>query len=314
MALLETASTALPILVLIVLGAVLRSAGVVTSAGIDQVKLLIVRVALPAVLFSSFLSIEISVAYLGLFVLVPAICFLLLGLGYLFRRTPLGRRYAPYLMTGFEFGMLGITLFGTAFGMERVGVIGVIGVAHELFIWFFYVTLMDAERGASHGLAATARSFVRSPVIVAIVVGIALNLLGVGPWFQSALVPRSFLRAMELLGGIIIPLILIVVGFGLRIDRTALRAALPTVAVRAALIGVLAALVAPWIVRVLSLAPIFEYALVTFLVLPPPFIVPLYMATDDATEVAYVNTVLSLYTVVSVAAFLLYLALASPVG
>jgi len=59
----------------------------------------------------------------------------------------------------------------------------------------------------------------------------------------------------------------------------------------------------------LGLPPIFEAALFTLLVLPPPFIIPLYIPAERRADLAYTNNVLSLYTVVSVAAFVGYVAL-----
>ena len=53
----------------------------------------------------------------------------------------------------------------------------------------------------------------------------------------------------------------------------------------------------------------FEIALFTLFILPPPFIVPLYMRQDLPDEKRYVNNVLMLYTVVSLAIFSIYFVL-----
>jgi hypothetical protein len=60
---------------------------------------------------------------------------------------------------------------------------------------------------------------------------------------------------------------------------------------------------------VLGLEPAFEAALFTLLILPPPFIIPLYMKPGIPEERRFVNNVLTLYTVVSVAVFAVYFAL-----
>ncbi len=304
----STTSITLPILLLIALGAFLRIRGTVTEAGVDQFKRVIVRVALPAVLFSSFLTVEFDASYLGLMVYVPLLCFALLGAGVLFGRTRSAREYSPYLMTGFEFGMLGITLFATAFGMDNVGVIGIVGLSHEFFIWFVYVSFLEAKRGDRRSFAGTVRSFASSPVIIAIVSGTLLNVLGAGPWFKAALVPAALLKTMEYLSGLIAPTILIVVGYGMRIDLRGIGEALPTVLVRAALIAVVAFVLNPLVVGVLGLPTIFLAALTTFVILPPPYIVPLFVPAGREEQMAFSNNVLSIYTVLSIAAFLVYVA------
>ena len=49
-----------------------------------------------------------------------------------------------------------------------------------------------------------------------------------------------------------------------------------------------------------------QAALFTLLILPPPFIIPLYMKPDMPDERRYVNNVLSLYTIVSIVVFVAY--------
>ncbi|MFW6232042.1 MAG: hypothetical protein ACOC37_03205 [Spirochaetota bacterium] len=44
-------------------------------------------------------------------------------------------------------------------------------------------------------------------------------------------------------------------------------------------------------------------------ILPPPYIVPLFMPAERATERVYVNNVLSVYTAVSLVIFIVYFAL-----
>ena len=59
----------------------------------------------------------------------------------------------------------------------------------------------------------------------------------------------------------------------------------------------------------LGLDPAFEAAIFTFLVLPPPYIVPLFMRKDQVDDRVYANNVLSVYTVISLAIFIVYFAL-----
>jgi hypothetical protein len=56
----------------------------------------------------------------------------------------------------------------------------------------------------------------------------------------------------------------------------------------------------------LQLEQSFEVALFTLLILPPPFIIPLYMRPELDKEKKYVNNVLTLYTVVSIVIYTMY--------
>lgn len=305
-----TIATSAPILLLIALGVVLRRIRLISESGLDQIKGLIVNVALPAAFFVAFLTMEFDTNYLGLFLFIPLILFGLLFLGYALERLPFGRRPTPFLMTGMELGMLGIGLFGTAYGMSEVWAISVVALPHELFVWFVLVTLMKNRYGGPTSFGRTLASFARSPIIISILSGTALNLLGATDWMTTALVPRSLIATLEMLSNIIGPLILIVVGYGTRISRNAFRAAGPVVLVRGGLIILIAAVITPVVARqLLGLPRILEHAIFTFLILPPPYIVPLYIPSDQEEDLVYSNNVLSSYTILSVVAFLIYFTL-----
>lgn len=305
--LVATLSISLPIILLILLGRVLRRVRVIGEAGIADIKSLIVNAALPSVLFVAFLTIDFESRYLGLFIFMPIVLFGLLALGYLLGRLPGWRAPAPFLMTGFEFGMLGISLFGTAYGMDQVGVISVVGLPHELFIWFVFVTLIRVRYGQAGSVGETLRSFAGSPIIIAIVAGTALNIMGATNWLLETPGTAAVISGLELLGGIIAPLILIVIGYGTRLNPRGVLEAAPLVLVRMAVVITLGLTVVPAVVEgMLGLPVLFTHAVVTFLVLPPPFIVPLYVPQDRHEDQAYSNNVLSLATVASIAAFLIY--------
>jgi predicted permease len=305
----HTITTSVPIVLLIAVGALVRRAGIVSQQGIEEIKALLVNVALPSVLFVAFLTIEFEGRYIGIFVFMPVVLFLLLGLGYACALLPGAPRPVPYLMTGFEFGMLGISLFGTAYGMNQVGVISVVGLTHELFIWFVFVTLLRAAYGMGGTMGETVKSFLTSPVIVAILVGTALNLAGLGGWFTTAVAPAALIGALEMLGSIVGPLILLVIGYGMRLTVRGVTQASPLVLLRLAVVAAIGIGVAPWVVEdLLQLPPIFTHAVFTFLILPPPFIVPLYIPADRSDDLAYSNNVLSVYTLFSIVVFLLYFA------
>jgi len=59
--------------------------------------------------------------------------------------------------------------------------------------------------------------------------------------------------------------------------------------------------------NLLHLDKYFEAALFTLLILPPPFIVPLYARSDlGGEEKQYINNVLTIHTIISVAIFIIY--------
>ena len=300
----------LPILLILVLGFVIRKTQLLSESTVDQLRGLVVSVALPAVLFVAFLEMDIEPEYTGLFVVIALICFAFLGYGFLFKRLSRSdHEYLPYVMTGFEFGMVGITLFGSAYGIANIGFIAIVDLSHELFIWFVLATLLAAKRDGKASAASILRGFATSPLIIAIVAALVLNLSGAGSWFTSMPVGGALMQTFDFLGGLLIPLILILIGYGMRLSGAAIRESLGVVLARLVVLIPGALLINAFVIRRwLGLDPAFEAAVFTFMILPPPYVVPLFIPTEKAGERTYVNNVLSVYTAVSLVAFLVYFA------
>jgi predicted permease len=301
----------LPIILIIALGNLIRTRSFLSADTVDELRGLVVNFALPPVLFAAFLDMHLETAFVGLFVTMASICVALLGLGYLLHRILHNRHeYLPFLITGFEFGMVGITLFGSAYGLANIGYIAIVDLGHELFIWFVLATLLAARRDGVSSLARTLRGFATSPLIIAILAALTLNLLGVRDWFHETAAGAVVLETFHYLGNLLIPLILILIGYGMGLSWQGIREAAGVVFGRLALLIPLALLVNLLVVRrLLGLGPAFEKAVFTFFILPPPYIIMLFIRREKAEERVYVNNVLSVYTAVALVIFIVYFAL-----
>lgn len=298
----------LPIVLLILLGSWLRRREFLSAGTIDDLRKLVVNLALPSVLFVTFLQIELKLTYLVVFGLIFALCVALLGLGFLLKgRFAPQREYFPFLMTGFEYGMLGVSLFGGAYGLEKLGTIAVLALGHEIFIWFVFLAFLLTKRDGIQDSRQLFGTFFKSPVILAILAGIFFNLLGAQELLRQAPVAGALMTVLQFLGSLVVPLILLIVGYSIHFDRQGVRAALPTVLLRLSVLVPLALGMNFFVIRGwLGLEPIFEAALFTLLVLPPPFIIPLYMRPELLEEKHYVNNVLALYTIFSIGIYIVY--------
>ncbi|WP_119067248.1 AEC family transporter [Aggregatilinea lenta] len=304
----EIVNRVLPILFLIGLGAWIRWRQFLPECTIDDLRKIAANLALPSVLFLSFLNTDLQTKYIAIFITMILLCAAMLASSRAAqRRWSLPHLYFPFLMTGFEYGMIGVALFGSAYGLDRIGPLAVMDLGHELFIWFVFLTYMLSIRDGAQRPAQLARTFFSSPVVVGILAGIVLNLLGAQSFLYDRPVIGASMRMLEFLGDLLIPLILIIVGYGIRLDRAGLRDAALVIVVRLSILIPLALILSRLLIRdLLDLDASFEAALFTMLILPPPFIIPLYMRTDLPDERRYVNNVLTLYTLASVAVFAVY--------
>jgi predicted permease len=301
----------LPILLLIALGHWTRRSDFLTESAVENLRKLVVTLALPSVLFISFLEMKLQTKYLLVFALIFALNVALFALGRVLKaRLRVEYLYFPFLMTGFEYGMLGVSLFGSAYGLDKIGYIAVIDLGHELFIWFVFLAFLLMLRDGHQDPRQLLRAFLTSPVIIGILAGIALNVIGAREFVNERPIVGGVMATLRFLGNLTIPLILIIVGYGIRLDRTGIREAAPVIGIRLAILVPLALLLNWLVLRgLLDLEAPFEAGLFTLLVLPPPFIIPLYMKAGLPDERRYVNNALTLYTVASIVLFTVYFVL-----
>jgi malate permease and related proteins len=301
----------LPILLLLLLGYSLRRINFLSEAVMDGLKKIVVNIALPAVLFLSFLQVEMEPSFFVVFVAVFLLCLFLYGVGRLLKPVVAPQHdYFPNLMTGFEYGMLGISLFGSAHGLQSLPFIAVIGLGHEIFIWFVFLPLLLAKRDGIQQFSDLLKSFIKSPVIIAIFAGLAGSIFGLEDALYAGPVTGGIMATLAFLSNLTIPLILMVVGYGIKLDRAGMGESSRVVIIRLAILIPLAMLINTLLIKgLLGLGQPYASALFVLLILPPPFIIPLFMRKDVIEEKHYVNNTLALYSLVSITIFAVYFAL-----
>jgi predicted permease len=197
--------------------------------------------------------------------------------------------------------------FGSAYGLENIGYIAIVDLGHEIFIWFVFLALLLMKRDGLQQPTDLVRAFFKSPVIIGILAGLILNVAGAQEALFQLPLTGALMATLQFLGQLTIPLILLIVGYGIKLDRHGIKEALAVPMIRLSILIPLALVLSVFLIRDwLHLEKPLEVALFTLLILPPPFIVPLYMQPDKLEERKYINNVLTLYTVISIAIFTVY--------
>jgi predicted permease len=307
-AIIDAVSRVLPVLLLFGLGAVLRRRGFFAESTVADLRRFVLAVTLPSALFLTFLRVSLDVRYLPIVVLVFAACVLMLLAGPgLARLVGVRSPYAGPLMTGFEAGMLGYAIYGGVFGPDALYRFGIVDLGQVLFVFFVLATVLTRRAtGVMPGVRDTVVAFIRTPVIVAILAGVVGNLVGLGAILDSTTLTSALLATLALLGACTTPLIAVVIGYSTRLGRGALSRPARTVAIRLTAWVTLAVGFTVIVVQgLLGLDALFAAAVMTMAILPPPFVIPLYMGSrpEDDAERDYVADTLSLATVVTLIAF-----------
>lgn len=295
----ELISRLLPILLLLVIGFISKQVKLFSDSFIEELKGLIIKIALPAVLFDAFSTMKLQVSYILLFALIFVYCCFLwvlgIGLNKYFPKV-FSRFYTKGYMTGFEFGMIGVGLFGAIWGMDKLPIIMLVGFGHELFIWFFYVLFISKSKEKSLSIFESFKQFLKMPTIIAIVLGVVVNLTGIRPHMNENVFGLSLLAVIAFLKPLTSPLILIVIGYTMVFRRTNLRETATYIFTRLFLVLSLGTIVL-FLIKLLipNIDALFTQAFYAFILLPAPYILPLYIKNKE--EAAFFTQLLVYSTV-----------------
>ena len=169
MSILETLSTTLPVILLVCLGIIIRRVGLIRPESVGDIKKLIVNLTLPLLLFKAFATMQFEMRYMLIVGIVFTACTAVMFAVSRLRFVPgLNSKYAPYLMTGFEAGMLGYALFSSIYGDAAIPKFAVIDLGQVLFVFLILIPRLGYDQNQKTSIKETALSILKTPVIIAI--------------------------------------------------------------------------------------------------------------------------------------------------
>lgn len=295
--LIHVLNTALPVFIALFLGVLCRKKEILSRAGVDTLKKVAVDICLPAVLFSAFATAEYSAKGMLVPLFVFFLCCLALGLGVLLKKLfRQESRLMPFLMTGFEAGMLGYGLYALLFPGEGTAAFAIVDLGQVLFVFTLYKGLLYGKGSAGE----LARQAVASPVLWAIVIGMVFGMTEL----YSALAPSGVAGIIDGVTDFIAAptscLILITIGFDLELKNTPWRKVLSYTGMRVCVMALL--LCAALLVNKYVLGgTIRTEALLLLMILPAPFVLPVFADVEE--ERSAVASTLSVMTLLSLLIF-----------
>lgn len=177
---LEIISKIFPIIILFIVGIFIRRYQYLSYEGMENIKKLVVNIALPAILFKAFFIMEFDLKYLKLSLIIICLLIFMYILGLILVKLKVTScDMGQFFCSGFSFGLIGIPFFTIMYGEENLALFSIIGLGHEIFIWFFYYTLVNMKLYNKNFSASYFKDFSKSPLILSIFLGLLLNSFGV---------------------------------------------------------------------------------------------------------------------------------------
>lgn len=304
----EILGKVMPIILLFSLGYFIRKKDLVSQENMDAIKIIILNLALPAVLFKTFVAMEFKIEYIMISFLIIILLYIMLLVGKVLNKYKgISHKINPYISTGFCFGLLGIPLFTIGFGEANLGVFSVIGLGHEIFAWCILYPILNFDLNNEKFELKQMVELLKSPIVLSILIGILFNLTGLKRLFFENKLFGGIYDTLEYLGSIATPLMLMIIGFGLKIQSKHIIQTLKMVLIRMVVtlgVGYLFKVIV--INQLIEVTPIFNYAYLTFLILPPLYSLPIFVGASGTREdEELANNVVVVYTMLSLVLFVL---------
>jgi len=303
----EVMIKALPVILLILLGILLRRTQLIKKPTVDDLKKIVVSIALPSTLFLTFAGTTFQSNYLWIFVCVFSVCIIMLfaGLGLQKIISP-DNKYYPALFAGFEAGMMGYALFTSFFGAQNTYKFAIIDVGQVVFVFFILVAFLQRQSGEKASAVKLVKGFLLSPIILSIVLGILIGSTGFFAAVSAYKITGAFTDTLKLLGSMTQPLICIVIGYELHMQARGILKPLITVLLRMGILLGIAFLLNTFLIdKALHLDKSFQLAVYTMFLLPPPFVIPIYMGDTAERQKPMILNTISLHVLCSLAAFVI---------
>ena len=197
--------------------------------------------------------------------------------------------------------MLGYALFALLAGQDQTATYAVVDIGQTMFAYTVFLAALKSVEGGRMSPGAMLQNMLSNKACIGMLLGIVLGALGV----YRAIAPTPFGTVlMELIAFISAPtsaLILLVVGYQLKVSRKLMKPVAITLGLRLAVMAVAFGLVSLVLFAIIPYEKPLMLALMLQYTLPAPFIIPLFADLKDDGE--YVSTTLSMGTVLSVALF-----------
>ena len=293
----------LPVIVMLFLGYLCRAKKLVTKEGLAGIKSVISNITLPVVLFKAFYTTDYSLRSVLGFVIIFTSCVLALLAGYALNRFVAQSKLMPYLLSGFEVGMLGYALYGLLAGTDKLSYMASVDLGQVLFVYTVYLTLLKNATGQKTDVKGILLSMIKNPAFQGVAIGIIVGITGLGGFISASPVGGIFSEIIEMITLPTAGMILIIVGYELSMRRDLVGPVVKTIAFRVAVMAVLLCISAFIMFSLLPFDKNLFMAMVLLFSLPAPFIIPLY--ADVESEGVYISTTLSMNTLVTIFIFIL---------
>ena len=207
-----------PIFIAIFLGVLARKKALLTPEENRGLQQFVIRFGLPCVLFNSCLTAKIGAESVSTMALVLPLILLGTILSFRWRKKWFPYHNLPMLFAAQETGMLGIPLFVILFGADQAYRMGVLDLTQAVTAYPI-IALLSADPGDNPTPGTIVKKIFSSPLLLMSLLGLALNLTGVGAWLDSVGIGGILTSCTGFLAQPVSAAIIFSVGYNFSLDK-----------------------------------------------------------------------------------------------
>ena len=305
-------STLFPVFFMIGLGALARIKGWVTPQQKEGANHIIFNILFPIMIFNVLFTANISVSVIWIVLYVFIAFVLTMVLGKLLSQFT-GAKMAhisPYLLTTTEGGNVALPLYTSIVGLSYASNTIIFDIAGSLMAFVVMPIMVAKETSGKTSFKELLKTICTSSFLIAVALGLILNLIGGYTFLQTTPFIDIYTNTINQATGPIVGMILLIIGFNLKIQKEALPSLIKLLCVRFVLF---AGIIAGFFILFPSMMAdqIYMIAVLIYFMSPTGFAVPMIISPLNKTEEDedFQSAFISLYMVITLIVYALIVVL-----
>lgn len=297
---LSVAQVVAPIFAAIFLGLLARRKQLLTAEGVQGMQQFVMKIGLPCVLFNSCLTAQIG----GEAVSSMALALPMVAVGTLWSFRARKKRFPyhnlPQLFTAQETGMLGIPLFMILFGVDQAYRMGVLDLAQAVTA-NLTIAILSADTGENATALDIAKAVIRSPLLIMSLLGLGLNLTGIGNWMDTVGVRAVITECTSFLAQPVSAMMIFSVGYNFSLNKGNRKVIFQIAGIHFVFFALCGLIAQGILLLIPGVDNLTRWAMLLYTTLPASYLAPTLGRSEE--DYAMASGVCSILTVVSLAVF-----------
>lgn len=292
----------LPLAIAFSIGIFMRKKNLMDDNGCATLKTIVSKFMLPVILLNAFMFANYSKDSMAIIIVFFLAMLVDFGIGFLMRRfVPERAKYFPFVFSTIEGGSIGYPLLAMLYGTRGTSDMAIIDVAHTVFLFMIVIPIMQVVDGNEADFKQILKNAILAPTFLAMVLGIALGLLGVDEVIANSSFNGIYQTTVSFLTEPAGLLILITLGFDLSLKKDVRKPVLFTAFSRFAVLSILCVISCLIIFRFIPYTKETMVALILAFSLPGSYAIPMFGKFEGHRD--YVSTTISFSTLLTLLVF-----------